>query len=154
MSREIHPPMTLPKAPDLYLAAFMQVAMAEMNVKEVKGKNHNPRILQYHKATTLKASADEVPWCSAFANWVVKKTGLQGTDSALARSWEKWGEKLEKPVPGCLTIFSRGSNPMYGHVAFYLYETADNIYVLGGNQSDGVTIAPYAKSRLVGYRTI
>lgn len=142
------------KKKELLLGSFLQEAFKEMNVKEVKGKNHNSRILQYHKATSLKASSDEIPWCSAFANFIVKKTGLEGTDSALARSWEKWGIPLAKPVAGCLVVFSRGSNPTFGHVAFYLYETKKFIYVLGGNQGDKVSIAAYDKSRLVCYRQI
>ena len=135
------------------LEKFLQEAFKEMNVKEVKGKNHNPRILEYHNATSLKASTDEIPWCSAFANFIVKKCGDNGTNSAMARSWEKWGSELNKPVPGCVVVFSRGDNPLYGHVAFYLYETNKYIYVIGGNQGDSVSIAPYDKSRLVCYRS-
>ena len=138
---------------DILLADFLQISLKEMNVKEVKGKNHNPRILQYHNATSLKASTDEIAWCSAFANWVVKKAGLTGTNSARARSWETWGEELKKPIPGCIIVFSRGSNPYLGHVAFYLYETSKYIYCIGGNQSDSVSIARYPKSRVVCYRT-
>jgi len=136
------------------LANFLQEAFKEMNVKEIAGKNHNPRVLQYHNATSLKASTDEVPWCSSFVNFIAQKCGDKGTNSAAARSWEKWGKKLSKPVPGCIVVFSRGSNPAFGHVAFYLYESNNNIYVLGGNQSNKVCIAPYAKSRLICYRGI
>lgn len=138
---------------NIMLADFLQIAFGEMNVKEVKGKNHNPRILQYHNATSLKASTDEVPWCSAFANWVIKKSGLEGTNSALARSWEKWGKELKKPIPGCLVVLSRGSNPVFGHITFYLYETSKYVYCIGGNQGDAVSIARYLKSRVVCYRT-
>lgn len=136
------------------LSKFLQKAFIEMNVKEIKGKNHNSRILHYHNHTKLRASSDEIPWCSSFANFVVEKCGVRGTNSALARSWENWGYKIEKPVPGCIVVLSRGTNPMYGHVGFYLYETKKNIYVLGGNQGDAVAISPYPKSRLVSYRSI
>jgi len=136
------------------LALFLQKAFLEMNVKEVKGKNHNPRILQYHNSTKLKASTDEVPWCSAFVNFITKGYGIKGTESAMARSWETWGKKLDKPIPGCIVIFSRGVNPTYGHVAFYLYENKKNIFCIGGNQNDSVSIAQIPKSRLVCYRTV
>lgn len=135
-------------------ANFLQAAFQEMNVKEIKGKNHNPRILQYHKATNLKASTDEVPWCSAFVNFIVQKSDYVGTDSALARSWEHWGNELDRPVPGCVVVLSRGSNPKFGHVGFYLYETKKNIVLLGGNQGDAVSIGSYLKSRLICYRGV
>lgn len=138
---------------DLMLANFIQTALIEMNVKEVKGKNHNPRILQYHKATSLKASADEIAWCAAFANWILAQCGIEGTNSAMARSFEKWGKELKKPTPGCLVVFSRGDSKIFGHVAFYMYETSKYVYCLGGNQSDSVSIAKYAKNRVICYRT-
>lgn len=133
-------------------AKFLQLAFKEMNVKEVKGRNHNPRILHYHNFTSLKASADEVPWCSSFVNFVLAKAGYYGTGSALARSFDRWSQPLDKPVPGCVTVFSRGDNSGFGHVAFFLYETKKSITVIGGNQGDAVSIASYPKSRLVGYR--
>lgn len=135
-------------------ANFLQTALMEMNVKEIKGKNHNPRILQYHKSTSLKASTDEIPWCSSFANFIVIKCGVEGTNSALARSWEKWGKELKKPIPGCIVVLKRGDDPKYGHVTFYLYETKKYIYCVGGNQGDSVSIVAYPKSKLVCYRTI
>lgn len=133
-------------------AKFLQAAFLEMNVKEVKGKNHNPRILHYHKFTKLKASTDEIPWCSSFGNFIVIKCGSKGTNSAMARSWQYWGREVEKPIPGCLVVLKRGDNPRYGHVGFYLYETSKNIILIGGNQSDAVSITPYSKTRLVCYR--
>lgn len=135
------------------LALMLQNAFIEMNVKEVKGKNHNPRILHYHNFTSLKASTDEIPWCSSYLNFIVIKSGGTGTNSAMARSWENWGKELKKPVPGCIGVFSRGSDKRFGHVAIYLYETKKYIYVIGGNQSDMVSVTPIAKSRLVGYRS-
>jgi len=133
-------------------AQFLQNAFKEMNVKEIKGRNHNPRILHYHKFTSLKASTDEIPWCSAVANFIVVSANVEGTNSAMARSWEKWGAELEKPVPGCIVVFNRGHDPMFGHVAFFLYETKTKIWVIGGNQGDAVCIRSYDKSRLVCYR--
>lgn len=135
------------------LAEFLEEAFKEMNVKEIKGSNHNPRIIQYHKSTSLKASTDEIPWCSSFANHVIKKRKVEGTNSAWARSFETWGDPLLKPVPGCIAVFKRDENPTHGHVSFYLYETNKYIYCIGGNQGDAVSIAPYPKSKLICYRT-
>jgi hypothetical protein len=46
-------------------------------------------------------------------------------------------------------VFERGSS---GHVGFAIGEDDANFFVLGGNQSDAVTIARIAKSRLLGAR--
>jgi len=64
----------------------LEIARAEIGTKEMQGKTANPRILEYHQTTKLKALSDEVAWCSAFVNWVLKQAGIEGTDSSLARS--------------------------------------------------------------------
>lgn len=130
---------------------FYNTAKGEMGINEFPGKKHNKRVLEYHDTTSLDAPDDETPWCSSFVNWVVRKCGLKGTNSAAAKSWMKWGKELKKPVKGCIVVFSRkGGN----HVAFYDHEDANYIYVLGGNQSNSVNISAYAKSRLLGYRGV
>ena len=77
----------------------LDYAEGELGQKERKGKEHNPRILEYLATTTLGDSArsrDETPWCSAFVNWCVVRAGLEGTSSALARSWLGWGIPVEE----------------------------------------------------------
>jgi hypothetical protein len=45
-------------------------AEARAMVRERAGKLHHPRILEYHRATRLRATTDEVPWCAAFICWL------------------------------------------------------------------------------------
>jgi hypothetical protein len=68
-------------------APWMAVAMREIGQKEIRGPEHNPRIIEYHAATTLKASTDETPWCSSFVNWCLRQVSIAGTNSAAAVSW-------------------------------------------------------------------
>ncbi len=138
-------------------APWYAKAKGELGISEIKGKLHNnTRILDYHRSTTLTkklAGSDETPWCSSFVNWCVKGSGLKGTDSAMARSWLKWGQKLETPQEGCIVVFARPSaGPNAGHVAFFVKETAQRIRVLGGNQSNQVKESYYGKDDLLGYR--
>lgn len=129
-----------------------EIAKQEVGAKEVPGPQHNKRILEYHATTTLKATTDEVSWCSSFVNWCVTQAGLKGTDSAAARSWLKWGTPVDTPREGDIVIFSRGSNPQSGHVGFYIETIGETIKVLGGNQGDQVKVSNYLKSNVLGYR--
>ncbi len=91
---------------DLDAAPWMEIARAEEGVKEIVGDEDNPRVLQYLRSTSLgkwAASRDETPWCSAFVNWCITQAGLEGTNSAMARSWLGWGVDLAMPRPGCVT---------------------------------------------------
>lgn len=128
--------------------SWYEVARRELGVKELQGIADNPRIVEYHSATTLRATDDEVPWCSSFVNWVMKKAGYVGTRSAAARSWANWGTKIDKPVKGCIVVLTRTGG---GHVGFYEGEDASNIMVLGGNQDDAVNIRHYRRTRLLCY---
>ncbi|WP_232099079.1 TIGR02594 family protein [Aeromonas veronii] len=67
-----------------------------------------------------------------------------------ARSYASWGEKLEKPVAGCVVVFSRDGG---GHVGFVVgQDKAGNLLVLGGNQADAVNVKAFPRSRVTAYR--
>lgn len=134
--------------------AWLATARAELGVREYSGAQHNPRVLQYHQATSLHASSDEVAWCSSFANWCMQQNGIAGTNSAAARSWATWGRALNAPKPGCVVVFRRHdpNNPNAGHVSFFVERRGAFIDVLGGNQGNRVCIHSYAAADLIGYR--
>ena len=129
---------------------WITIAKKEMGQKEFAGSKHNPRILEYHKTTSLKATEDEVAWCSSFVCWVFTQLKYLTTRSARAKSWLEWGIPLEVPIPGCLVIFTRDGG---GHVGFYDsgYKTG-LIKVLGGNQSNTVKLSNYTEKNVIGYR--
>lgn len=132
---------------------WLRIAFLELGVKGFPGSGSNPRIVEYHRSTTLPASLseiDETPWCSSFVNWCMERAGYEGTDSAWARSWASWGVALKAPRRGCIAVYTR---PGGGHVAFFLETLEGSVRILGGNQSDAVTItSPDRTHTLLGYR--
>lgn len=144
-----------------------EVALAELGTKEIPGPDDHPRIVEYHSYTRLHAQDDEVAWCAAFANFCLAqaagyRTGEDwlvvrrpGARQANARSLLEYGDAC-LPERGCLVVLWRSSPDSWkGHVGF-LCEPDDgrgNVLMLGGNQSNAVTIQPYARSRVLGYRT-
>lgn len=142
---------------------WLPVAARELRAKihERKGRKvHNPRILEYHAATTLHASEDEVPWCASFVNWCLQRVGLTGTRSALAASFRTWGRALVAPRVGCVVVLARRDrapdaetgSPTGMHVGFWMGQDGEStgdaphghVTVLGGNQSDAVTVAQFS----------
>lgn len=93
-------------------------------------------------------------WCAAFVNATLNQAGLEGTNSLAARSFESWGQPTETPRPGDLAVFKRGDEDWMGHVGFFHgFDDSGNVLVLGGNQSNSVSIAPYSRNALLGFRT-
>jgi uncharacterized protein (TIGR02594 family) len=94
---------------------------------------------------------DAVPWCAAFVGAILKRTGVKPSGSLMARSYLNWGTPLKTPKPGAVVVFARGKPPQ-GHVAFFVKDEGRTILVVGGNQSDAVTVTSYPKARVLGYR--
>ncbi len=131
---------------------WLEIAEREIGIKEAPGHADNPRVLEYHQATSLGARDDAVAWCSAFVNWCMREAGVPRTNSAAARSWLSWGESLATPRKGSVVVLKRGNNPAQGHVGFYVGDGIGQIRLLGGNQSDQVKVSQFPKSMLLGYR--
>jgi uncharacterized protein (TIGR02594 family) len=130
---------------------WLTIARGELGVAEVPGPASNPRIVEYDQSTLLKATDDAVPWCSAFANFVMSRAGIEPTRSAAALSWLKWGITTPGPLVGALAIFDWGAGK--GHVGFVVGRgIGHTIIVLGGNQDNRVKLSSFGFDRLAGFR--
>lgn len=95
-----------------------------------------------------------IPWCAAFVNKILEITGVQGSDSLMARSFLTVGTRVKTPQKGDIVVLTRGKDPASGHVGFYMGEADGHVIVLGGNQQKSVNISHYPKYRVLGYRRI
>lgn len=130
---------------------WMRIASQEVGQKEIAGNVHNRRIVEYHATTTLAAKQDEVPWCASFVNWCLAQSKMKRTRSAAARSFLKYGTECELRR-GCVVVLSRGSSATAGHVGFCARHSATHVWLLGGNQSDAVSVARFRVDRIIGCR--
>lgn len=144
--------LSLQERKGVVVPEYVRRAAHDLGVKEIPGSGTNPRILEYHKHTTLQATEDEVAWCSAAVNCWMDEGGIQGTDSAAARSWLQWGREIKIPVFGCVAVRRRGSSNWQGHVALYMIGDDESQLWLGGNQSDRVNVASFSLPEILGYR--
>lgn len=139
------------------LSRHMQIACRELGIAEIPGPQANARISEYLRGVGADPS-DETPWCAAFANWVLSQAGIKGTGKPNARSFLHLGESVELAdvKPGDIVVFWRGDPKGWtGHVAFFwAHRDDDTIEVLGGNQSNAVSIAAYPVRRILGIRRV
>ena len=119
---------------------------------------HNPQLLSmlermgsFSKESRAWWHDDETPWCGLFVGYCL---GIAGRfvvkEWFRARAWESpLLTQLDRPAYGCLVTFTRSGG---GHVGFVVgRDSRGNLMVLGGNQSNAVSIAPFQKSRVTGY---
>lgn len=97
----------------------------------------------------------KLPWCGDFMETCIRIAlpaetfpGALSENPYWARNWALFGRKTE-PTYGAVLVFVRDGG---GHVGFAVGQEGAYYQVLGGNQSNAVTVARIAKSRCIAAR--
>lgn len=113
---------------------------------ELPGSADSPTLLAWAKELGIDRiyTHDSIPWCGLYMAICAKRGGWAAPSSPLwALSWSKWGTDQKVPMLGDVMTFKRKGG---GHVAIYVGEDANSWHILGGNQSDKVSIVRRSKS--------
>lgn len=127
-------------------------ARKHVGLREIPGPKSNSVIQGWLRSLKAWWSDDsETPWCGSYAAYC-----LQACKLAYPKEWYRakaylgMPVKLDKPAYGCIVVFDRAGG---GHVGFVVgKDRFDNLMVLGGNQGDMVSIKPFSRDRVIGYR--
>lgn len=134
---------------------WMALALRKKGLHE--GRN-NAELRKFLKSDgkTLGDPA-KLPWCGDFVETCIAVTlpnEVVPVNPYLARNWLKFGKAEPTPAYGDVLTFWRGTKSGYsGHVAFYYAEDKTHFHVLGGNQSNSVSVTRIARNRLLGARS-
>ena len=133
---------------------WMLIAREKLGEHEIPGPKTNKFIGDCLESVGLPRD-DSIAWCSAFLNKIMQLAGHKGTGSGMARSWLKWGREPadEEFGKGVIVILWRISpNGKFGHVGLLDDWDDENVTLLGGNQSDSVSLATFPQWRVLGWR--
>lgn len=128
-----------------------------VGIREVPGKVSNALVLAMLQLDSTWPQDDEVPWCSAFVNYLAWMMRLPRSKRLNARSWLGVGTPVDEPEVGDVVVFWRGDpEGAQGHVGLFAGwgENREKVLVLGGNQNNEVNISAYPASRLLGFRRL
>jgi len=138
-----------------------------IGVKEAPGLADNPIVMAMLRLDQTWPGHDEVPWCSAFVNWIAWLWRLPRSKSLSARSWLGIGKPIdlgEAEIGFDVVVFKRGGGNQpgpevldaQGHVAFFAGFNAqrDRVLAVGGNQGDAVTLSSFPVSDVLGVRRL
>ncbi len=135
---------------------WLEEAFRLIGTQEDPGKGSNEAILGWANDLGVDSyNDDEIPWCGLF---VAHCIGSQMPDEALprnplgARSWEKLGDTVTPQLGAVMVFWRKNRDDWRGHVGFYWAEDTDAYHILGGNQSNSVSITRIAKNRLLNAR--
>lgn len=131
---------------------YLALAFTQLGVKEHK---NNRRIYEYLSVLGFKEDVS-IPWCTSFIAWVLKGSGMDYYSQGMARAWGSYGQDINPVMRrlGDLVVLWRDDpSSSKGHLGFLIGEDDNRgVYILGGNQSNMVTISPYASDRVLGIR--
>ena len=135
---------------------WLETAYHLIGTQEQPGAGSNEAILGWAEDLEITSyNDDDIPWCGLF---VAHCVGSQMPEEALpnnplgARQWGGFGSEVS-PCLGSVMVFWRGSRDGWkGHVGFYWAEDDNAYHILGGNQSNSVSVTRVAKNRLLSAR--
>ena len=141
------------------------MAQRFVGIKEAVGAASNAHILAMLHLDQKWPKGDDVPWCSAFMNYIGWLLRLPRSKSLRARSWLTVGlpVSIEEAEAGFdVVILKRGKGKQPGpdvidapgHVGLFAGREGNSVLVLGGNQADAVNVKGFPTSRLLGIRRL
>lgn len=129
-------------------APWLELARAKVGLHE---RLNNKTLRDWLKSdgNTLGDPA-QLPWCGDFMETCIALTlpdEVLPANPYYALNWRVFGVPLKIVAAGAIAPFSR---PGGGHIAMIVGHDRETFHVLGGNQSNAVTITRIAKNRLAG----
>ena len=148
---------TRPPINDSDMKDLLYEVLSHYGLSEIAGPSSNPEILEFFKDLGYDWVTDDstTSWCSAMLSYYAKKCGYQYHVGLDARGWLDMPVKVLKPSIGDIVVLWRGSpSDWRGHVGLFINWDDTKIWILGGNQSNTISITPYARERLLGFRQL
>lgn len=139
------------------LPKLVAAGLSYLGLKEIPGSKHNPVIMNMAKELGVDKiyTSDEMSWCALFICYLCKISDkpmpFTGYEVLRAASFANWGNPVARGDErlGDIAVFKR---PGGHHVGIVIAVTDKSIVVLGGNQSNSVSITEIAKIRLLTCR--
>ena len=143
----------------------LDLAQRFIGVSEVAGTASSPHVLAMVRWDLDCPEGDDVPWCSAFMNYITWLLRLPRSKSLRARVCLLLGGAIptEEARAGFdVVILKRGGGNQpgpdvinsQGHVGLFAGIEGGKVLVLGGNQTDEVNVSRYPVGRLLGIRRL
>lgn len=139
---------------DVLLAMpWLDIAISKKGLREGKDNIELRKFLKSDGGTV--GDPAQLPWCGDFVETCIAlalPNEILPGNPYLARNWTKFGKHVE-PTLGCVGVFWRGSQSgISGHVAFIVGKGPGVFYLLGGNQSNMVSVTSLSTTRLLDTR--
>lgn len=135
--------------PNVVFAPWFDLCLTKKGLHESRDRAELVKFLKSDGHTL--GDPTKLPWCGDLVETCIALTCPDEKlpkNPYLAANWASFGQYVA-PTRGAIMSFWRGSpDSGLGHVAFYHSESATAYNVLGGNQSNSISLTSIAKNRL------
>jgi uncharacterized protein (TIGR02594 family) len=116
----------------------------------VQGAGGNGLVAEARRWIGTNPTARRSLWCGAFMNFVLERSGHEGTGSDLAKSFASIGRRVSGPQVGAIAVMSRRGG---GHVGVVsgIDPAGNPIIVSGNSRGRRVAEGTYPRGRVYAY---
>lgn len=147
------PPAVTKNGVTLVKPPWYTLAERDIGFHEIGVNRGIERLIIASKTGTVKELLGQ-PYCAIGVNADLELSGIHGSGSAMARSFERSDNfvRLAEPALGAIVTNWRGSRESgQGHVFFYDGESSKGIRGIGYNEEDSVKRSFHPRARVTGY---
>lgn len=153
------PSVTPPEGPGwAALERILSSTLNEAKAGQWKETGSNPKIGACFAAGGIKATNDRAtPWCAGFMSKMLADAGLESLRTLSSQAYRKYGSEIgvtdwSRVRKNDIIIVSYGGGS--GHVGFFrgFDQAKGKVMLLGGNQSDNVTLAPFGTGKIASIK--
>jgi uncharacterized protein (TIGR02594 family) len=144
---------------EMAAAPWVANAYRDLGVAEIGGAKDNPRIeSMFATVGHPEVMHDETSWCAAAVGTWLTEAGypIPPMDvNLMGGSYAAYGQRLTSFKPGCLCICyytKLREKDWRRHICIGIADLGDAIQVIGGNQSNKVSIIKWPKANVAAYR--
>lgn len=135
---------------------WLEIARADIGVKETPGPKSNPTVLAYFADVGRPDIKDDATaWCAAGLGSWLKRAGLRipaPKDALAAISYEKWGVPTNEPRLGAIVVIRRPGEAWMRHTGILVAANPTFVWLVSANASDRVGIDAFRRERVTAMR--
>ena len=144
---------------DSRLFPWMQIAMQEVELSELRNSSDSYECYQFHKSTHFQRAffrAITDNYSTPFVNWCLERSGYEGNESPDSKYWLYWGKSIDIPCKGCIVLIDgNGTHSGYrvcSQVGILIARVGNNVEVISTNSGGEVVILTIPDEHIIGYR--
>ena len=144
---------------DSRLFPWMQIALQEVELSELRNSSDGYECYQFHKSTHFQRafiSSSTDNYSTPFVNWCLERSGYEGNVSPDSKNWLYWGKSIKIPCKGCIVLIE-GIDPKSGYricsqVGIFIARIGNQVELISANSNGEVVILTIQDSQVIGYR--